>query len=96
MPLLNLPAMKHSHFFKIRLTVLILWGLVSVWCIELFKLIIMEQITQDDLRYLQSLIDALQYEISKGKDNGGFVCGGYITEKASKILKVVNPKIVIK
>jgi hypothetical protein len=56
----------------------------------------MEQITQDDLRYLQSLIDALQYEISKGKDNGGFVCGGYITEKASKILKVVNPKIVIK
>jgi hypothetical protein len=50
----------------------------------------MNQVSMDDVNYLQSLINSLQYEVSKAKDNGGFVCFGYLTEKVDKIKKLIE------
>ena len=50
----------------------------------------MNQISMNDVNYLQSLINSLQYEVSKAKVNGGFVCLGYLTEKVDKIKKLIE------
>jgi len=52
----------------------------------------MKQLTPAELNYLQDLINSLQYEVSKAKDNGGFVCPTYINEKTTKINKLIKTK----
>ena len=58
--------------------------------INKLKTNVMNQVSMDDVNYLQSLINSLQYEVSKAKDNGGFVCFGYLTEKVDKIKKLIE------
>lgn len=50
----------------------------------------MNEVSQDDLGYLQSLLNSLQFEINKGRKNGGFVCLSYMTEKIDKMKKVIE------
>ena len=52
----------------------------------------MIELTPEDVKYLQKLIDALQYEVSKAKDNGGWVAPSYIEEKTNKINKLIKTK----
>ncbi len=49
----------------------------------------MIQIKKSDLDFMQNLIDSLQYELCKAKDNGGFIDASYVSSKASKVLQVV-------
>lgn len=52
----------------------------------------MIQLTPAEVQFLQDLVKSLQYETSKAKDNGGWVCPTYITEKINKITKLIKTK----
>jgi hypothetical protein len=52
----------------------------------------MIQLTPAEVKYLQDLVNSLQYETSKAKDNGGWVCPTYIKEKVNKITKLTKTK----
>jgi len=50
----------------------------------------MKKLSESEVKYLQSLIDSLQFECSKAKDNGGYVSPSYIKQKTENILKIVK------
>ena len=64
--------------------------MVAIFTFGKHKTITMTQLSEGEIRHLQDLINSLQYEVSKAKDNGGFVCLDYLKEKTSSINRLIK------